>query len=332
MPSYYAPGTRKGNRFIVVRGRIDGRAHEYSTGTTDPDGAEEFWYAIRRDIRHGDVHRSRETATFDVAARLYESARNLSKSERRYVKRLKAHFRGRLLSAIRPADLVGAAHALYPLCQPQTKNRQAIAPAAAILHYAARNDLCDWLAAERLDAAEPERPLVYPEELEAVIRAAKGPLGVILTTLAYQGWRISETLAIRRDKFDVGNCRVRRWVSKSRTWKWAALDPEVCRLWAALPERPDRYMFPYRTRQNFYRALRPVLARVGATYTPHMSRRGFATALIEEGADLKSIMVAGGWEDIKSVLIYADANVEQARRTIGKLRGRMRGKTRKQLA
>ncbi len=90
----------------------------------------------------------------------------------------------------------------------------------------------------------------------------------------------------------------------------------------ALPPRSDGYMFPWRLRGNFYRALRPVLDRLHVYYTPHMSRHGFATALIEEGADLKSIMEAGGWEDVKSVTRYAHADVEQARRTIGRLRQR----------
>ena len=342
MPSYYRPGTRKRNRYIVVRGRIDGKAYEFSTGTTDPDGAEEFWYAIRRDIRQGDLHRSREAATFDDAARLYEAARDLSKSERRYVKRLKAHFRGKHLSrkdersglyvlAFTPADLIDAAHVLYPRCLPQTKNRQAITPAIAILHYAAENRLCDRMVARKLESDEPERPLVYPEDLATVIRAARGALSVILETLAFQGWRITEILTIKRQNFDPANRRVRRWVSKSWRWRWAALDAGVCRSWQRLPKRADGYMFPYRNRHEFYRALGPILDRLGVEYTPRMSRRGFATALLEEGADLKSIMDAGQWEDIKSVLIYADVDVAQARRTIGKLRGRMRGKRRKRL-
>lgn len=332
MPSYYPPGTRKGNRFYVVRGRVDGQAHEYSTGATDKVGAEEFWYAIRGDIRQGNVARSRETATFGAAVRLYEAARNLSRGEQRYVDRLRRHFGGKPLSTFRPSELIDAARTLYPDALPQTKNRAAIEPALAILHYASKNGLCDWMRGEKFPVTEPERKLVYPDELEPVIQAATGPLRVILVTLAYQGWRITETLMVRRDKFDPEKARVQRWVSKSRTWKWTPLDPEVCRLWQTLPNRSDGFMFPYRDRHNFYRALRPVLACLGVYYTPHMSRRGFATALIEQGADLESIRVAGGWEDLRSVALYSHVDIDQARRTIGKLRGRKWGKTRKRLA
>lgn len=332
MPSYYPPGTRKGNRTYIVRGRIDGRAYEQITGATDKSGAEEFWYALRRDVRQGAVARDRETATFDDAVRLYTAARDLSHGEQRRVDRLSTYFHGKLLSDLRPADLVGAAHILYPRATPATKNRSVIEPAAAILHYASRQGLCDWIRAEKFAVTEPERKLVYPHELEPVIQAAMGPLRVILVTLAYQGWRITETLMVRREKFDVANCRVQRWVSKSRTWKWTPLDVEVCRLWQTLPERPDGFLFPYRDRHNFYRALRPVIRRLGVEYTPHMSRRGFATALLEAGENLEAIKVAGGWEDLRSVALYSHVDIEQARRTIGKLRGRMRGRSRKRLA
>ena len=38
MPSYYPPGTRKGSRFYIVRGRIDGREYEVRTRATDKGG------------------------------------------------------------------------------------------------------------------------------------------------------------------------------------------------------------------------------------------------------------------------------------------------------
>lgn len=332
MPSYYPPGTRRGNRFYIVRGRINGKEREVRTRARDKGSAEESWHDFKRGVRKRRLPGSRETATFDDAVRLYEAARNLSRGEQRHVDRLRQHFGTKSLSTLRPADLVDAAHTLYPTVTPQTKNRQAIEPCAAILHYAARNGLCDWIRAEKLPTEEPERRLVRPAGLSPVIAATEGPLNVILVTLAYQGWRITETLMVRRDKFDAANCRVQRWVSKSRTWKWTPLDPEVCRLWQTLPHRPDGFLFPYRDRHNFYRSLRPLLKRLRRHWTPHMSRRGFAAALIEQGADLKSVMAAGGWQDIRSVVIYADANVEQARRTIGLLRARERAKHRKRLA
>ena len=330
MPSYYPPGTRKGNRFYIVRGRVAGKEREVRTGCRDKGGAEDAWHDFKREIQKRRVSGSRETATFGDAVRLYEAARDLSRGEKRRVARLAQHFGQKALSTFRPADLIAAGHALYPNAGPATKNRSAIEPAAAILHYASRNGLCAWIRAQKLPVTEPERKLVYPDELEPVIQAATGPLRVILVTLAYQGWRITETLMVRRDKFDPENARVQRWVSKSRTWKWTPLDPEVNRLWQTLPERPDGFMFGWgQDRHNFYRSLRPILKRLGVEYTPHMSRRGFATALLEAGENLEAIKVAGGWEDLRSVALYSHVDIEQARRTIGKLRANPRAEARK---
>lgn len=329
MPSFYPPGARKGNRAYVVRGRIDGREYEIATDTTDEDDARAYWARFRRQIRDGDRHPDRATATFDDAVDLYEQTHDTSKPMRRYLKALRRELGGRRLVSITQADIHAAARRIHPRCADSTRNRQAVAPAAAVLHHAAQDArLCDYLIVRRLPEQDPFRPIAFPEETMRLARATRGHIRAVLLTLAAQGWRITETLNIRRELVDFAAGRVRRWVAKSRKWKWAAVDPDVLKAWAALPERPDGYIFRWRSRWGFYRDLRPVLKRAGVDWAPHMARRGFATALIEEGADLKSIMAAGGWEDIKSVMIYADVDLDQARRTIGRLRGRIRGKPR----
>jgi len=321
MPTYYPPGTRKGNRTFGVRGTIDGARYEIATDALDQESAEEAWIEFRRAVRQGGAVADRETATFADAVTLYEAARDLSKSERRYIAKLQKHFGAKRLASLKPADLIAAANAIYPKASPQTRNRQAIAPAAAIIHMAARNSLCDHMLVERLKESDPFRPIVYPWEVERAIKAARGPLKIALITLAYQGWRITETLMVKRENFEPENARVRRWVSKSRKWKWAALDPVVCREWKKLPEREDGRMFPWTDRWAFYRDAKPLFEALKIEWTPHMSRRGFATALIEAGSDLKSIQVTGGWEDLKSVLVYASVDLAQSRKTLAKLRG-----------
>ena len=143
MPSYYPPGTRRGNRTYIVRGRIDGHEYEFRTKAVGRGGATDDWHEFKSGIKKRRQPRDRETATFSDAVLRYEAARDLSKGEQRSVDRLKKHFLGKLLSSFRPADLVQAAHILYPNVLPQTKNRHAIEPALAILHYAAKNGLCD---------------------------------------------------------------------------------------------------------------------------------------------------------------------------------------------
>lgn len=332
MPTYYKPGERRGYPFYVIRGRIDGEPYELRTEAIHKKGqggAEEAWDDWKREVR---AQRSpvptRETATFDDAIALYRQNRDLSVSEGRYIKRLEAHFEGRLLSTITLGDLHRAAHKLYPGRKPQTKNRQAIRPAGAVLHYACKSKLCDWIRIELLDETDPERPLIYPEELEVLVEAArdqgKAELEALLATFQRQGWRVTETLGIERKRIDWRRQSVERWVTKSRKWRKAAIDSHVLALWKRLDRNKNGRLFAYKDRSEVYRAIDAL--KTGIHFRPHMARRGFATALKDEGADLDDIMRAGGWDDPKSVAIYIRDDVERNRQTISRIGARLGAK------
>ncbi|HSF96235.1 MAG TPA: tyrosine-type recombinase/integrase [Thermohalobaculum sp.] len=335
MPTYYPPGTRRGHPGYVVRGWIDGEQHELRTtafAKKGEGGAESWWEDYKRSWRaaRGAVP-SRATATFDDALTLYARGRDLGRQEARYLRRLGAHFAGRALAGLTLADLQAAAHALYPGCLPQTKNRQAIRPAAAVLHAAAKAGLADWLRVETLPEVDPERPLIYPEELEPFRAAARArgdlALEALLATFQRQGWRVTETIRIERARIDWRRGHVERWVSKSKRWRRAAVDPAVLALWRRLPARPDGRIFPYKDRDAVYRAI-DGLGR-GRRFRPHMARRGFATALKDEGADIEDIRRAGGWEDPKSVAAYIRDDPARDARILGKIGARIGAKCKK---
>ena len=314
MPTFYRPGKRRGSSGYVVRGWIDGRQHEVRTSARDKTSAQDAWDEYKRAFRK---ERS-AVQTFGDAVRMYRETHSTRAQDGAYLDRLEAEIGRLALTEITEGAIHGAAVRLYPRAKASTRNRSVIAPAAAVMHTAARSGHCDWVQIKRFKEMEPARPLATPEDGVRLARKARGPLRVLLLTLARQGWRITETLMIERAWHDAEGCRVRRWVSKSQHWRWTPLDAVVNAFWKRMPERHDGYLFPWRTRWDVYREL----AKLGADYTPHMSRRGFATALIEGGADLKSVMTVGGWEDIKSVATYADVNLDQARRTLGRIRAR----------
>ncbi|MCZ6495856.1 MAG: tyrosine-type recombinase/integrase, partial [Alphaproteobacteria bacterium] len=171
----------------------------------------------------------------------------------------------------------------------------------------------------------------FPDDVEILIRAARKQndheLAVLLETLAYQGWRITVTIDIERANIDFKKARIQRWVSKSRQWRWASVDKEVCAALATLPENPDGRLFTYRERKAVYKAI-DALSFL-KKYRPHMSRRGFATELKNHGHDLLDIAEAGQWEDVKSVARYVQADLNRTRQTLSSLRGDSRGKRKK---
>lgn len=312
------PGRRKGNKFYLVRGRFAGRQVEASTKTADPVAAQRFKVNLEARLLDGDTI-TRVTATFVDAAAIYRAGRTLSRNEDRYITKLEKHFATTRLADIKPADIHKAASDLYPGCKPQTKNRQAIAPALAVLHVAAENDLCAHIKVKRLKGADPARPAADTDLVEVLIDGADGDLKALLTVLAYQGWRITETLNIKRANIDFEANTIKRLVSKSQVWRWTPLDPDAAQAIEDLPERADGYVFPWRTRGAAYKHIRPLAQKLGITFTPHMARRGFATALHAAGADAKSIAMAGNWEDPRSVLPYIQTGLDHARATIDKL-------------
>lgn len=339
MPTVYAPGERKKrkrgkiytNRYWVVRGTLDsGQDTEIVCESAfDEESALEEFYAHRRAMREHTTVPEKSTATFGDALRAYKAARDLKRDEK-YLDKLERHFKNKRLAVFKPGDIHEAARKLYPKAKGQTWNRQVIRPVRAMWKVAVKNGLCNWMEIDSFPETEPERPIAYPEHLDTLIKAVKGDkhLHAILHVFKFQGWRVTEALNVEREWFDFRNQSVRRFVSKSQKWRWTALDPATSRLLAKLPKRNDGYLFPWRDRHTFYDKIEPYLDDLGIHWTPHMSRRGFATALLEEDTNLKAIAAAGAWESINSVAVYADTNLEAAKDTLKKLRNRgtIRGK------
>ena len=54
--------------------------------------------------------------------------------------------------------------------------------------------------------------------------------------------------------------------------------------------------------------------------TPHMARHSMATWMAAAGVNLRTIMAAGGWQDVKSVVRYAASDVDEVRAAGERLR------------
>jgi len=327
------PGRRKGNRFYLARGRIQGREYEVSTQTTDRERAKDFASAFERRIRDGDAARSREAATLSGAIRLYLEARRATAPEDRRLARIRADGIGRMaLGDIRQADIDAAAWRLLPAAKPATRNRQVVAPIAAVLHYAADSGLCPYLRVRRFREPQPEARALRPRDKFKLIEAAAGAERALLVFLFYQGWRITETLRLDWAGVDLRARTARSFISKSGRWKTVPLHPAVFAALANLDGRTGR-VFPWAHRWAVYRWLRPLAARAGIAFTPHVARHTFATDLHRAGADAKAIKNAGSWFSEKSVFRYTADDLDHAREIIGRLptRGKTRGKTRKPL-
>jgi len=186
------------------------------------------------------------------------------------------------------------------------------------------------LAAPRFTSALPV--VLRPDQVEAILDApdkgtALGVRDAAMIQLMYaSGLRVSELVSVQLSRIDLQRGlvqvlgkgskeriipmgeraarRIARWLLEGRP----VFDPGGTQPAVFLSRRGTAM-----TRQNFWQRLRryAVLAGVKGKVSPHVLRHSFATHLLENGADLRSVQAMLGHADITTTQIYT--HVSRAR-------------------
>lgn len=320
----YPPGSRKGNRFWVARGTVGGREVEFSTRERDKGRAQTRADQVVAELIKADP--AAIPRTFGDAADRYIAFRHPAEDDRRRLERIAAELRDRALAEMVPDEITAAANRMLPGRSPATHNREVITPAAAILHYAADNRWCPYMRVRRRKEPEAATRSVRPETAHLLIQNTDdADLKLFLGLVIYQGRRASDALAIEGSMIDLAGRRFRQVTGKTKRWKWFALHPDVWDMLATRAPLPPGRLLRWGSLQSVHYHVNKLTAKLGVRFTPHMGRHSFATWLREDGADLRLIMEAGDWSSLKSVVRYADANVDHVRDALDRL-GRKGGK------
>ncbi len=225
----------------------------------------------------------------------------------------------------------------------QSLRSAGIAARSVARALAAMRGMFRFLVAERHLKKDPtenlENPKVWttlpksilPEEVEALLRApdpstAEGLRDRAMLELLYAtGLRVSELIRVRIDDLvmDAGFLRTIGKGSKERIVPFGdtARDAIVRYMETGRPEY-DRFGDPHlflsrrgrpMSRQSFWMKIvkHARTAGIRARISPHVLRHSFATHLLENGADLRSVQMMLGHSDISTTQIYT--HVSRAR-------------------
>jgi integrase/recombinase XerD len=200
-----------------------------------------------------------------------------------------------------------------------------------------------FLAAERHLKRDPteniENPKLWttlpkslqPSEVEALLKAPDRATpeglrdGAMLELLYATGLRVSELIHVKIESLvmDAGFLRTIGKGSKERIVPFgdSARDAIVAYIERGRPhfvKAPDPHLFLSRrgrpmTRQSFWMKIDRYarLAGISTHISPHVLRHSFATHLLENGADLRSVQLMLGHSDISTTQIYT--HVSRAR-------------------
>lgn len=187
------------------------------------------------------------------------------------------------------------------------------------------------LDAEKLELAKiPERELnlIEPPELERLLKSPEGNSlkslrdRAILETLFSAGLRISELLNLKRGAINIesGEFSVRGKGDKIRVVFLSENAKKTLKEYLEKDaENVTDFLFPI-TARSVQRMIQRYAIKSGISkkVTPHILRHAFATDLLQNGADLRSVQALLGHANISTTQIYThftDKQLKEVHRT-----------------
>lgn len=197
------------------------------------------------------------------------------------------------------------------------------------LHFLYRVTLkTDWAPGEIVCAKPPKRlPVILSRD--EVRRLLTGILRIktraMLTTVYATGLRVSELVQLKTSDLDSQRRTIRVRQGKGQKDRYVMLSPKLLELlrdyWRA--HRPSDFLFPGTDpakpldRGVVLFHCRTAARRAGLTKTvsPHTLRHAFATHLLEDGVDLRTIQALLGHRSIRTTALYTYVSPEKVRTT-----------------
>lgn len=199
----------------------------------------------------------------------------------------------------------------------------------SFLKYLAKRDITT-LAPEKLELGKQEdREVTFlePDELERFLKSPDNLRDrAILETLFSTGLRVSELVSLKRDEIDLdrGEFSVRGKGSKVRVvfLSEAARGAIKSYLDKRTDVEPELFPLTPRTVQRIVRKCAVKAGIIGKSVHPHTLRHSFATDLLRNGADIRSVQALLGHASVTTTQIYTHVTDRQLREVHERFHGR----------
>ncbi len=326
---------REGHAALYVRGTVRGTRIFESTGTADPELAEEFRATREAKLYRSAVHETRPEVTFAAAVVSYLQARETSETTKINVGKLLKYF-GPTITC----DKIGQAEADkagQAICRrgtkPQSIHRQVMTPLKAILQHAARRGWCTQPVFEVAKPGGRRTDWIRPAEAEAMVAAATDRFRPLLTFLLCTGARVNEAVGLDWADVDLQHGRAVLRATKNGDDRILDLPPRAMIALANIPlpkaarGQPkittrsgavflNRFGQPYRRTNDtargaeggqIKRAFAAAVSGAGIErhLTPHHCRHTWASWHYALYRDPIRLREDGGWRTLSQVERYA---------------------------
>lgn len=265
----------------------------------------------RQRADHHHTTRFRAIKTFREAAESYVE----HGGDGRHLPRVIEYLGDQMLLDIAPFDIEVMAMKLYPDHKNSTRNRQAVAPALAVMRYGYRRRWCDFIHIKRFREEKPKRKVPATLAwLHAFTRQCRKDdlehLAALVLFMACTAARVTEAINVRWRDVDFARCKVLLRKTKTEENSTRDFTNEVAARLSALrgAADDDERVFGYTNRQAVNTRIAAVCKRAEISYKSSHAcgRHTFATTAMDMGLGIRTTMDAGGW---KSSAVFLETYV-----------------------
>lgn len=285
-----------------VAGTVAGQRIRKSLSTRDKATAEELKAQYEAKLWKRHTYGEEAVRTFEEAALSYLQ----QGGEGRFLPKILKYFKGRAVGSIKPAEIRQMAISIYPTAAPRTRNRQAVAPARAVVNHAHDLGWCGHIKVKQFEVQKSiKHKPVDRDWLNAFLAEADKSnlhhLSALVLFMNQTGTRVSEAIRVMGKYVDLERRIVILEKTKTDEWETRHLTAELVVRISALGVELNERIFSYTDPKAVNRRMKAVCVRaeIEPRSTHSAGRHSFGTNAMAAGAKVKDAMEAGGWKSAK---------------------------------